>query len=247
MSVRFTQKKTLVPRTAQGEVFGLAEVGIGLDPKACLLVLDDELIGELTIAGARALVISEEIAPLKIFTVGFCTEELSVLMGLRAKFLTFEQGCLNSLGLRETGRADELVKFIDEQALPRCETIPSLLGYSLSGSFALQAIAQGPTKFSNVAAISPSLWAEPRAETAAETALEINQEMLCHLAAGTGETDKAQTGQQLHMFEMVEALGSRLGSRFAGRVSTKLHEGETHFGTPFAAICDSLRAILGGR
>ncbi|MGI9360215.1 MAG: alpha/beta hydrolase-fold protein [Parasphingorhabdus sp.] len=218
-----------------------------MEPTACLIVLDDELIGELTIAAARALVISGEIAPLKIFTVSFCTDDLSVLMNLRAKFFTFEQGCLDSIGLCETGRADELLKFIDEQALSRCETIPSLLGYSLSGSFALQAVARNIKKFGNVAAISPSLWAEPRAETAAETALEVNQEMFCHLAAGTGETDKDQTGQQLHMFQKIEALGSRLGSRFSGRVSTKLYDGETHFGTPFAAICDSLRAILGNR
>lgn len=231
-------------RSARGISFNLKQIDIGDDPRAAVIVLDDELIGDLSIAAARALVIAGEIAPLKILTVGFGAEEINLLMSLRAKYFTFNKGCLNSIGLLNTGDGREMQGFLDEYVLPQFDVVPSLLGYSLSGTFALQAVAQRAGRYRNVVAISPSLWAEPLAEIAVERALQMNSGMLCHLAAGTNEEDKAQTGEQLHMFEKVEELGSRLKDLYADRVSMKLYEGETHFGAPFAAICDSLRAVI---
>lgn len=113
----------------------------------------------------------------------------------------------------------------------------------MSGSFALQAVGKSPEKFSGVAAISPSLWAEPAAEISVQNALSANAEFFCHLSAGTAEVDRHLTGRGAHMFELVASLGKNLEDEFGERVSTRLFEGETHFGIPFAAICGALRIL----
>ncbi len=219
---------------------------IGNDPQNTLIVLDDELIGNLAIAAAKALVLGGEIAPLTIIAIGFGDPDTPALMKARGRYLTFGERCLDLLGMDGTGQGRELLDYLEEGIIPLTSGQPgkpSLLGYSLSASFALHATFSHGLEVGKIGAISPSLWAEPISESVIEQTLERETSFVLRLAAGLKETDRAQTGHDQHMFEKVEALSKKLATSFPSSVSWKVYEGETHWSIPFASIADMLRRL----
>lgn len=219
---------------------------IGYGSQNTLIVLDDELIGNLAIAAAKALVMGGEVAPLTMIVIGFGNPDTPALMAARGRYLTFEEGCLDLLGMEETGQAGKLLDYLDGEVIPLTSGMPgkpSLLGYSLSASFALHAAFSHGLGVGKVGAISPSLWAEPISGSLIEQTLERETNFVLCLAAGRNETDRAQTGHDQHMFEKVASLGEQLSGSFPARASWKVYEDETHWSAPFASISEMLRRL----
>ncbi len=219
---------------------------IGTAPRNTLIVMDDELIGDLVIAAAKALVLGSEITPLTLILIGFGDVESSVLMETRGRYLTFSENCLRPLNMEAAGYGRELLNYLDEEIIPLTTGIagkPSLLGYSLSASFALHAAFAHGLPVGKIGAISPSLWAEPIASSLIAQTLERDADFVLHLSAGRKETDRALTGHDQHMFEKVASLGEQLSDIFPTRTSWKIYENETHWSAPFASISEMLRRL----
>jgi predicted alpha/beta superfamily hydrolase len=245
-SIGFHSTEKTTEARAERNALTTRRVLIGDRPEHTLIVLDDELIGDLCVASARAMAAQGSIPSIEIVGVGMGEADLAELSIFRAANYTFEQGRLDGLGWSDTGHADEFRDFLARTVLPEC-TLPkahrTIVGYSLSGSFALQAAQGIGDQIGAIAAISPSIWAEPATNKAALAAYRADPELRVFLMAGALENDAALTGLSKHMWEIVRDLGKDLAAVDDSRVWTQVYDGETHFSIPFRCVCDLLPRI----
>ena len=244
--ISFVPAEIIPPVDRADPGFTLRRTTIGADPVRTLIVLDHELIGDIAIGAARAMAAEGRLAGTRILSIGFDRPDLAKLSIARAASFTFERGRLDVAGWTDTGHAPKLIDFLSRTVLPMCVSDrerPSLLGYSLSGAFALQAPGHLQGAFDAVCAISPSIWAEPAAHAAIVAAAQADPKLRVYLRAGGLERDADLTGLPKHLFELVQDTDQALQGVAPGRVFTAIHEEETHFSIPFAAMCGLLTAL----
>ena len=237
--------KTFVERKDRNALT-IRRIVLGDEPEHTLIILDDELIGDLCVASARALAAQGSIPSIEIIAVGMGEADLAQLSVNRAANYTFESGRLDVLGWPDTGHAGALQEFLSRSILPSCSSPKAnrtIIGYSLSASFALQAAQEIAHEIGAIGAISPSVWAEPATIDAALTAFRDNTDLRAFLCAGGAEEDAGLTQLPRHMWEIVRDLGADLAAVDESRVWTHIYEGETHFSAPYRCVCDLLQRI----
>ena len=240
-----TVRKTIVERHERNALT-IRRVVIGDEPEHTLIILDDELIGDLCVASARAMAAQGSIPSVEIIAVGMGEADLAQLSVNRAANYTFERGQLDVLGWPDTGHAGAIQEFLSTTILPSCSSPKAnrtIIGYSLSASFTLQAARGIAQQIGGIGAISPSIWAEPATTDAALSAFRENTDLRAFLCAGGAEEDAGLTELPKHMWEIVRDLGADLASVDESRVWTHIYEGETHFGVPYRCVCDLLQRI----
>lgn len=206
------------------------------------MLLDEELIGDAGRLAASALVHSGEIDGVTILAIGLGGGTTEQLTCKRARHLTFAPDALAKVGIPFGGEAEKLLALIDSELSG--ETCAGAIGFSLSGSFLMQAASRIGSFPNHLVALSPSLWAEPAAEDAARQWLSRSDANRLKLVVGGEEKDRELTGDTLHMHERVERLGARLEQRFGSRSRLSVLPEETHYTTPIAAMPAALRWIL---
>ena len=216
-----------------------------------MVVLDHELIGDVVIGAAQAMLVGGEIAPLAIYSVGFDTVFFGDLYRKRAEHLTMDTVDLKALGIEKTGSGPKLLSFLEKRLLPmiarelpHLDVPPALAGFSLSGLFALQAATNFPHLFGDISAFSPSLFLDREVQAGLATLLSQDPSRRLYLAAGKLEEDRAQTGLDHHMHELVAELGARLQADYGDRVIARILESETHFSVPFSTVPAMLRHLF---
>lgn len=122
-----------------------------------LIVLDDELIGDAAISATRARTIDGTINGFELILVGFGVDRFGSLHRARGRYLTHDEHDLTIVGMPETGEGEFFQQFIVDNILPLTQAPIGLLGYSLSGAFAIELFAQFEM-IDRVGLISPSLW-----------------------------------------------------------------------------------------
>ena len=181
-----------------------------------ILVLDDDLIGDAAISACRARSIDGTIKGARLVLVGFETDEFATLHQLRGEYFTHEQRDLGFAGMDKTGHGQTLQSFITDECLPPLGGRVSLLGYSLSGAFAIDLFA-GSDAFEAVGLISPTLWLDPGLEDRLDSATIQRDRCSVALAVGEREAEHAP-GDSKSMFERVVGLSEKLapviGDRF---------------------------------
>ena len=181
-----------------------------------ILVLDDDLIGDAAISACRARSIDGTIENTKLVLVGFDTDAFATLHQLRGEYLTHEERDLGFVGMEKTGHGQTLQSFLMGECLPSLDGRVSLLGYSLSGAFAINLFA-GSDAFEALGLVSPSLWLNPSLEDRLCSAATRLDRCSVALAVGECETEDAPGGGK-SMFERVDELSEKLapvmGDRF---------------------------------
>src|SRR5690606_24760085 len=166
------------------------------------------------VSAARFLVFSQDIAPVRIVAVGFGETDGGALLAMRARYLTYRSGSLDVIRIMETGKAGVFEEFLAKRMSvwthPADERF-NVLGYSLSASFLLRAAKRCFTDCAMLAAISPCLWAEPRAADSSAKWLHGKETHKLFLAAGSEEQDAKMTGNALDTVDLVDRLAADLG------------------------------------
>lgn len=225
---------------------------VAQDVSKALIVLDDELIGDTFFTAAKALIAANEIEPFAIYSIGFDVDSFGDLHQKRAKFLTMQPVDLRAIGVKETGRGNDLLSFIKQTVVPslfdshpNLSEAPILAGYSLSGLFAMLAAHEEPSLFADIIAISPSLFIDRDILDKCTELLRSNEHMRLFLAAGALENDRMLTALDQHMHELVGQLGADLSLEFGSRISTTILESQTHASSQFAAVPMALKHLVG--
>tara|TARA_R110002110_G_scaffold59928_15_gene169214 strand:- start:2150 stop:2941 length:792 start_codon:yes stop_codon:yes gene_type:complete len=240
------------PGGGQSDLFDLRRWIPSDNVSKAMVILDHELIGDTVIGAARAMLVGGEIAPVAIYSVGFRADRFGELYRKRADYLTMETADLAALGIEKTGGGPDLLAFLTNRVvpaiasdLPHLHDRPALAGFSLGGLFALRAAMQCPRLFGDVSAFSPSLFLAGDIKDALADLLSQDPSRRLFLAAGTLEDDRAQTGLQQPMYQMVARLGASLEADFGQRIVTSIVDGETHFSVPFSIVPAMLRHLFG--
>lgn len=217
-----------------------------------IIVMDDDLIGDIAIAAARSLAIGGEISPPAIMCIGFGSKDFAALHRRRGTYLTPRPIDLSSIGMDRTGHAGELRDYITRVALPALHDamggVPgnlTMLGYSLSGSLALEMACEGRLPLAGIAAISPSLWVDPDlSQRFAHYAGRVT-DLTVYLCAGATETTIVRNVQTRSLLDEVRDLGEALSRNFPERCAFEKLLGDTHYSAPFAAMPRAMRFLCG--
>jgi uncharacterized protein len=152
----------------------------------------------------------------------------------------------------ELGGAAKFLRFIEDELKPFVEAYfpvdtsdQTLVGVSLGGLFALNALFTAPGSFQRYVAISPSIWWNDRAILDREDAAAKLGGVSGRLFLGVGEEEEAQA-PQVRMVSNVIELSKRLKARnHAGlHVASHIFEGEGHMSVPPAGITRGLRSVF---
>jgi predicted alpha/beta superfamily hydrolase len=148
---------------------------------------------------------------------------------------------------RNTGGAEPFRRFLVDELMPwlktnyRAADFRVLVGHSLGGLFAIDAIVSDPTSFNDYIAVSPSLWWAGRALAhAAPDRLErITGERMLYFTTGDGEPS---------IKEPSEELAKALEQRKLPGVKWKFRylPGESHGTTPHRTVYDGLEWAFAG-
>ncbi len=203
-------------------------------PGRTILILDDDLIGDAAIAAARARAIDGTIRDVEFLLVGFDHETFGALHHARGRFFTHQPYDLSAAGMAVTGEAERLERFVTGGEHFEFSENSSILGYSLSGAFALDIFSRHPV-FHQLGLISPSLWLDEALEERLATALATAQDRRLFLSVGTRETETPPNDPK-SMIERVGAAGSRFQSSFSDRVDYAALETHDHCGVITAAM-----------
>ena len=204
-----------------------------------ILVLDDDFIGDAAIAAARARSIVGAIAGVELVLVGFDAACFGPLHQARGAYLTHREFDLSMVGMTATGQGEALEDFVTDPGHFDGGQPSAILGYSLSGVFAINLLQRHET-FRHLALISPSLWLDHSLADTLSQAMESSAERRLFLAAGERETE-LPPGDDKTMIERIKHTAGRLEPAFAGRMECAWHAGVDHYGAITAAMD---RAIL---
>ena len=209
-------------------------------PSRTLIILDDELIGDAMIAAARLRAIDGSLPDTELLLVGFGDTEYGSLHQRRGASFTFAPCDLSLVGIETTGSASELSGFLREQVLPQCQSDIGLVGYSLSGLFAIDAIGALDGRCSYLAALSPSLWLDQTAEDRLAKKMAEDGNLRVFLGVGESEDDPIP-GDDLSMQARVSRTGEELRRRFGERALIQIYARADHISVVLHAAD---RAIL---
>ena len=191
-----------------------------------ILVLDDDLIGDAAISACRARSIDGTIKGVKLALIGFNADAFATLHQLRGEYLTHQERDLGFVGMEKTGRGQTLQSFIMDEFLPDLGERVSLLGYSLSGAFAINLFA-GPDAFEALGLVSPTLWLNPSLEDRLCSAATRLDRCSVALAVGECETEDAPGGGK-SMFERLDELSEKLAPVMGDRFQYTLGSHDDH-------------------
>ncbi|MEM7276397.1 MAG: alpha/beta hydrolase-fold protein [Actinomycetota bacterium] len=156
-----------------------------LERAPLLFCLDGPWMFGTTVDATRLMSMSSEAPEAAVVGLSFDVDSMGEYLRQRARWFTPTPWVPPTItGVRgvtadECGRADELLRFIEDQALPAAEARlaehvePSerwLIGHSFSALFGLTALFRGQTRFDKWLLASPSIWWDDRAVLAIEAA-----------------------------------------------------------------------------
>jgi predicted alpha/beta superfamily hydrolase len=148
----------------------------------------------------------------------------------------------------ESGGAAKFLSFIADELLPQIDrTYPTrpyriLIGHSLGGLFAVNALVTRPEVFSAYLAISPSLWWEDQAAvTAAKSFFESHQDLKGDLYMAIGDEGGEMLGAAWRLAAIMEEHRT---PEF--RWQFKRSEQESHGTIPYLSTYEGLQALFEG-
>lgn len=217
----------------------------------CIVVLDDELIGDIVIGAARMAALAGLLPPVAIISVGFGAQRFDQLHKARGRYFTFNEIDLSVVGLFETGDAETLRCFLD-QYLPTVlaslnidpGTLPGLMGYSLSGYFALDMKMRYPDLFGALATFSPSLWVNMDETVNHAETYSIGHGGDFYLATGSLENVSDGTDDPAKMKQNARRIADLLGGGKNSRVHCEEIEGADHTTVVPLAVSRALAFLL---
>lgn len=189
-------------------------------PRRTLIVFDDELIGDAAIAACRLRTIDGSLADTELLLVGFGENRFAELHQRRGAGLTFFAHDLSIVGIEQTGTGRELAEFIRDEVQSLCAGEIGLLGYSLSGLFAIDLAREMAGSCSYLALLSPSLWLDVAVQDRLLDHMGKCHQLRVFLRVG-GKEEQPIPGDRLTMCERVSAFGELLRSRYGERVEVR--------------------------
>ena len=223
-------------------------------PAGCeraLILLDGDLLGGIAVDTARSLAMGGEIAPVAIAAVGIGARTYGDVHADRAYRFTFDEIDLSMIGDVRTGGGDDFLAFLLDRLIPELErrlpalsAPPALAGYSLGGLFALGAIARSANAFGGYAAISPALWADNDATSAALLAYAPESPARVHLSVGELERGDDPISQRARMIGRVEDLAEAMAHDPSWDSEYCLIADSAHYSVAGPALVRALRFLF---